>query len=109
MAKLCSEVGHEIIARWLNAEFNRTETYTKSDRVKIAKEDSDDVTAADALVLCASPRRIPGGKFVEAGIAIGQGKRVFILGHRENMLMWHPLTTQFNSVEDFLQGRGEGL
>jgi hypothetical protein len=31
------------------------------------------------------------GTSVEAGIAIGAGKAVVVLGHRENRLLWHPL------------------
>lgn len=102
VASLCREAGHEITSRWLDKPFNPTEQHTEAERRQIAYEDTADVTAADALVLCASPRRVPGGKFVEAGIALGQMKYVYVLGHRENMLLWHPRVQQFNSVEDFL-------
>lgn len=103
VAKLCSEAGHEITSRWLEEDFSKTPTYTDDDREKIAGIDVDDVMAADALVLLPSPRRIPGGKFVEVGVAIGVGIPVYILGHRENMLMHHRLCSCFSSAEDFLK------
>jgi len=54
----------------------------------------------DALVLVAGKEKYSGGKFVEAGIAIGLGKRVVVLGRRENMLLWHPLVTSVEEPED---------
>jgi hypothetical protein len=42
-------------------------------------------------------------KLEQAGVAIGQGKPVFNIGRRENMLMWHPLVTQFYSVEALIE------
>lgn len=103
VAKLCQDAGHEITSRWLEEDFAKTSSYTEAERETIAKNDVHDVIEADAMVFLPSPMRIPGGKFVEAGVAIGHGKEVYILGHRENMLMWHPLTTTFDSVENFLR------
>ncbi|MES9872495.1 MAG: nucleoside 2-deoxyribosyltransferase [Candidatus Sedimenticola sp. 6PFRAG7] len=93
---------HKVTARWLDKEFNRTDEHSERERVMIAQEDYDDITSADALLLIASHKRVPGGKFVEAGIALGQGKPVHVIGHRENMLMWHPDVHQFDSLDDWL-------
>jgi hypothetical protein len=60
------------------------------------------VISSDALVLLSSPFRVPGGKFVETGIAVGRGMPVFVLGVRENMLMWHSSVQAFNTVEDLI-------
>lgn len=103
VAKLCQDAGHTITSRWLEEDFTKAHNYTEADNFEIADNDADDVGAADALVLLASPRRIPGGKFVEVGIALGQLKPVFILGHLENMMMYHHLTLRFDSAEDFLK------
>jgi nucleoside 2-deoxyribosyltransferase len=103
VAKLCLADGHEITSSWLEEDFSKTHLYTDSDKQRIAEVDVDDVLLADALVLLPSPRRIPGGKFVEVGVAIGRNKPVFILGHRENLLMYHGLTKTFDSAEDFLK------
>lgn len=88
-AKAFREAGHEICARWINDTFAPTNEYLESDRVRIAQEDADDVAACDALVLLAGPDRYPGGKFVEAGIALGLSKKMIVVGRRENMLLWH--------------------
>jgi len=102
VAKLCRDAGHFIMSSWLEEDLSRTSTYSDNDKQRIAEKDFSEVAASDALVLVASSMRIPGGKFVEAGIALGQGKPVYVLGHRENMLMWHPLCQRFDSCENFL-------
>jgi nucleoside 2-deoxyribosyltransferase len=87
--------GHVITARWLHAEFMSTEFYSEAERIQIAFDDVRDVVRADALVLLEpSPlEKVPGGKFVEVGVALGLNKRVYVVGPRANMLMWHPLVT----------------
>lgn len=109
VAGILRAAGHTITSRWLEEDFSRTSEYTEQDRERIASIDLEDVTLADALVICASPRRVPGGKFVEAGIAMGQGKTVYVLGHRENMLLWHPQVKRFDSVENFISDAGISL
>jgi len=90
--------GFEITSRWHdNPDFLPTVSYTAEQRVAIAQEDFDHVTLADVLVILAGPEKYAGGKFIEAGIAIGQGKRVINVGRRENMLMWLPC---IHSVDD---------
>lgn len=103
VAKLCKESDHIITSTWLEEDFFRTSEYTEKDRNKIADKDVKEVIESDALVLLSSPTRIPGGKFVEVGVALGNEKPVFILGHRENMLMYHSLTKQFDNAEDMLK------
>lgn len=94
VASVLSEAGHVVSSRWLNSEFKPTEQYVEPERSVIAQEDFDDVAASDALVLVAGPDRYPGGKFVETGIALGMGKRVVVIGRRENMLIWLPAIRQ---------------
>lgn len=88
-------------SRWVDSTFK--DFYTTEEKQNIALEDTEDVLAADALISLSSVFRVPGGKFVEVGIALGAGKTVYVIGHRENMLMWHPQIRQFDSVEDFLK------
>jgi nucleoside 2-deoxyribosyltransferase len=89
IAKLLQDNGHHITSRWIYQPFNDTVTYTETQRQQIAEEDTDDVLISDILVLIAGPDKYSGGKFVEAGIAIGANKPVIIIGRRENMLLWH--------------------
>jgi len=100
VAEVLDNMGFMITSRWLENSFNPTDSYTLNQRIVIATEDVDDVSDSDFLVLISSDDRVPGGKFVEVGVALGQGKSVYILGHRENMLMYHPKCIQLSKIED---------
>ena len=71
-------------------------------RLKFAEDDFADVQACDLLIaFTEQPRaaggRNRGGRHVELGIAIGQGKRVIIVGPRENLFCWLPEIDQFDT------------
>lgn len=89
----------EVVSRWHYKEFLPTPSHTEAERYDIAQEDYDDVMSADILVLIAGPDKYSGGKFVEAGIAVGAGKRVIVIGRRENMLIWLPSIIQVGTPE----------
>lgn len=97
------KAGHKIISHWHDVEFLPTHEHTESQRRTIAAVDIADVAESDALVLIAGPDKYSGGKFVEAGIAIGRGKPVYVLGRRENMLLWSDKVTQFNEIDDIVR------
>lgn len=80
--------GHEITSLWHGKAFNPTESHTLAQRHSIAIEDLNDIRRADALVLVGGPDKYSGGKFVEAGIAYGLGKAVYVEGRFENMLTY---------------------
>lgn len=92
--------GCEVISTWLDGEFKRTAEYTEAERRDIAARDAAEVYRADMLVLIAGDQYFAGGKFVEAGIALGLGRRVVVVGRRENMLLWHPVVEQVDRVDD---------
>ena len=97
------EAGHDITSSWLSEPFDRTVKYSEAERRAIAETDFDDIADADALVCLESDGLIPGGKFVEVGIALGLEKLVCVVGRRENMLMWHPGISQVDSIEEFIE------
>lgn len=103
VAELCRERGHSVTSRWLDEANYPAPNTTEADRTRIAVQDVEDVLKSDGLVLLASPCKVSGGKFVEAGVAMGQGKPVFVLGRQENMLLWHPLVRTFSDAETFLE------
>ena len=103
IAVMCINMGHQITSRWLQEDFSKTSHYADADKCLIADNDYDEVTKADALVLLSSPYRVPGGKFIEAGIALGQLKMVYVIGARENILLYHTRVEQFVSIEDLLK------
>lgn len=100
VAEVLNRQGHSITSRWHYKAFNLTETHTVEERFEIAQEDYDDVKSADYLVLVAGSEKYPGGKFVETGIAIGLGKKVIVIGRRENMLIWLPEIDQVQTPEE---------
>lgn len=88
-----------VASRWHRKEFLPTEAHTEQERIVIAQEDYDDIASSDALILLSGPDKYSGGKFVEAGIAIGMGKPVTVVGRRENMLLWLPTVSVVETVE----------
>ena len=80
--------GHTIVSSWLTKPFKRSEEITLVDKQDIANTDTADVRNADTLVLIAGPDKYPGGKFVEAGIAIGLNIPIIVLGKLENVLLY---------------------
>jgi nucleoside 2-deoxyribosyltransferase len=96
-------VGVQVKSSWLDEDFQRTSFYSDEDRCRIAIQDVEEVQDADALVFLASLHRVPGGKFVEVGVALGLNKPVHLIGHRENMLMWHPNVEAWDSLEDLVK------
>jgi len=103
VAAYLTAAGHEVVSTWLLEDFSKTSSYTVEDRTAIALKDTNEILGAEAVVLVPSPYLVTGGKFVEVGIAIGAGKRVYVLGHRENMLMWHPDVRSFANVQEFIK------
>lgn len=99
IAAVLRAAGHEITSRWLDQPFNPTGSVPLEERPGIAQQDAEDVIASDALVLIAGPDRYPGGKFVEAGVALGRGIKIVVIGRLENMLMWHPAIAQVDTPE----------
>lgn len=89
VAGVITRAGHECTSTWISNEFLQTEEHTIEERMSIAFEDVEDVCRSDVLVLAAGAEKYSGGKFVEAGIAMGRGIPVVVIGRRENMLLWH--------------------
>jgi len=62
-------------------------------RTRFAAEDVADVLAADMLIAFTEQPRASttrGGRHVELGLALGAGKRVTLIGPRENLFCWLP-------------------
>lgn len=93
------KVGFTVCSSWHKKEFLPTEKHNVPERFSIAEEDLEDIKRCDWLVLVSGPERYSGGKFVEAGIAYGLGKKVLVRGRRENML-----TYLFESFDETLLG-----
>lgn len=79
---------------------------TDEQRRRLAETEVSEVRSSDALVLMASDRLVKGGKFVEAGIALGCGHPVVVLGRLENLLLHHPEVTQVIGIVELLNTLG---
>ena len=74
-------------------------------RARLAADDWEDVTSAEIVVSFTEPPRSNasrGGRHVEYGIALGLGKRVIVVGHRENIFHWLPQVEFCKTWEDAL-------
>lgn len=102
-----------ITSRWINADRPEEPTaqFFKDNGLERAKQDIDDIKAADWLVLdLLDGRGRRGGMMFETGLACGIGKRVIVIGDRDCVF-----TQLFQSYDDwdqfidYLKGRFDGL
>jgi len=86
--------GHHVTSRWLNGEHQALDTNgselpgTPQQAMTFAADDFGDLMAADVVIsFTEPPRSAPnrGGRHVEFGMAIATGKRVLVVGYRENV------------------------
>lgn len=74
-------------------------------RAKFARDDWEDVTAAQLVISFTEPPRSGasrGGRHVEFGIAMGRAINNIIVGHRENIFHWLPGIVFFPTWEQAL-------
>jgi hypothetical protein len=111
---LCSR-GHEVTSRWLDVSSRDRDPLGSSaapppDRAEFAVKDLHDVAACDCLIAFTEPPRSDGrgGRHVEYGAALAMGKRVVVVGYRENLFHEHPLVEFYPDVESMLAHVGAG-
>jgi hypothetical protein len=118
-------LGVEVTSRWLNGShqldnegrplgdagelrFEAGDPAVDHYRWKFATDDRDDVLAADTLIAFTEQPHTGnsrGGRHVELGIALGVGKRIVIVGPRENVFCWLPEVEQHDSWDACLAAR----
>lgn len=91
--------GIDVGSTWHRHPLPRTASLSGCARKAIAISDIEEIDACDAVLLESGPEKYAGGKFVEAGYALGRGKTVVVLGRRENLLLWHPSFLFAETVE----------
>ena len=101
VASLLESAGHTVVSDWHRKDENESEL-SISDKIEIAIKDEAQVSESEGLVLLETPHLVTGGKFVEAGICIGRGKPVFLLGKPENVMMYHPNVIECDSKKTML-------
>lgn len=86
-------LGHTVTSRWIHTDWQPPEGESQSShappelREEYALKDRDDLLAADC---CIAFTEGPGGggrggRHVEFGMAAARGKRLIVVGHRENI------------------------
>jgi nucleoside 2-deoxyribosyltransferase len=96
---LMNHHGYNITSRWV---FGGEEGKTNEE---ISIFDLEDVAAADTVVNFTEYPNMytTGGRHVEYGYAIATGKRLVVIGPRENVFHHHPTVEQFDTLSDWLQ------
>jgi hypothetical protein len=82
------DLGHTVTSRWIWRTDTNIEDLTSDDAAIVAREDLEDVIAADCLILFAeTPRTTPTrhGRLVEFGAALALGKTIYTVGGPENV------------------------
>lgn len=101
-------LGHTITSRWIKGEHQAldAELLDPAHRGRAREflgDDMGDLLSADAIVAFTETQRTPtrGGRHVEFGIAIGMGKRLFIVGPLENLFYVLAEDTRFDDFDQF--------
>lgn len=93
-------LGWECSASWV---FGGEEGLT---RAAIADKDLQDVRRSDVMILFTHEYRSQqsgGGRFVEFGYALAQGKVCYVIGDRENVFMHHTSVKVYPSVDQMVR------
>ena len=84
----------EITSRWISGSHEIGDHPTDEARRRLAQEDLDDLKAADVVIAFSEvPRTMNnarGGRHVEFGLAIALGKRIIVVGPKENVFHYLP-------------------
>jgi hypothetical protein len=102
-------LGYMVTSRWLDGEYSTDEAGRSleaplDERKRVATEDLADVLRANVVVAFTEmPRSHPGrgGRHVELGVAIGTGKRIIVIGPRENVFCCLPEVEVYPTWDDF--------
>lgn len=110
LAHQLKALGHTITSRWVKPDSDHvvptglSAQAADAERERFAREDVEDVFAADAMVsFMEAPRsNSRGGRHVEFGMGYAKGCLMFIIGPRETVFHHLRNVRHFETVEDFL-------
>ncbi len=93
------ERGFEVVSTWTEQPDDADGTCTSEERVYYAQRDWAELCSADTLVYCAFGGVKSEGKATELGAALMAGKRVLLVGKRDNNLFLHlPAVEQYDAL-----------
>jgi hypothetical protein len=103
VAATLERAGHDVTSRWIDGRVDATDLVS-------AVEDIEDLLRATCLVSFTErptdvvPWAARGGRHVEFGVALGMGKRLCVVGPRENIFHHLPRVEVFRTVAELLDG-----
>jgi hypothetical protein len=101
VAAALSRIGHFVTSRWIHGRANSPDLLS-------AVEDLEDLSDADCLVSFTEqptegvPWAARGGRHVEFGVALATGKRLYIVGTRENIFHHLPRVEVYRNLAELL-------
>lgn len=112
VAAVLQTAGHQVTSRWLESEWvnrpNESSAAPPEYRATYAVIDLEDVDAADVVLNFteAPGDGSRGGRHVEFGYALAKGKRLIVVGYRENLFHEHPRVEFYPTEQDVLAALG---
>ena len=91
VAAILRAKGIQVTSSWLNEHWDAGTTMDQippKELSEFAAQDLADIVSADTLILFSMDPMIPGvrgGRHVEFGYALGRGKRIIVVGVKENI------------------------
>lgn len=104
-------LGITVDARWIDGLHEKVDGVTTHEQSqRFATDDINDLMAADIVIsftenpAVRAEGRARGGRHVEFGIALATGKRVIVVGHRENVFHHLPVVEFYETWAKCLLG-----
>jgi hypothetical protein len=102
--------GPQVTSRWVRGDHELDDGLTNEAKAglnaRFGGEDIEDIHAADVVVSFTEPPQSAyarGGRHVEFGVAVASGKRLIVIGYRENVFHWLPQIEFYERWEDIIR------
>jgi hypothetical protein len=112
-AKELEHFGHQVTSRWIRGEHEIHEGCDSAEfNRKFAAEDYVDLRIAHTMIAFTEEPSVKsrgrGGRHVELGLALAWGKRILLVGPRENVFHWRPEIEVFSTWGEAMEAaKGE--
>jgi hypothetical protein len=96
-------IGDVVVSRWIEGKHKLNDAGNSSEVIRFAEEDWVDLNTSDCVIsFTEMPRTFHsrGGRHVEFGIALAAGKRLIVVGPRENVFHWLPQVSVYEIWHD---------
>lgn len=105
-AEKLTDRGHKIVSRWLTSDPDcQEESLLVLTRSLISVLNLEDIDMSDLVISFTESPGSPntrGGRHVEFGYALGQGKTLFIVGPREHLFHCHERVKIVDSFDELI-------